>query len=108
MSDNDLIARACETLAGWLALGNERFETLGATFIRNRDTPRRHDTNTLTLIRDASDIEGLLRRVEVEFEGFAHRRFEVDPLTPAPFVAHLAFEGGYKGTELLTLVLEGE
>ena len=107
MSDYDLIARACETIAGYLALGNERFEAHGATFIRNRDTPRRHDTNTLALIRDAGDIEGLLRSVEIEYEGFAHRRFEIDPLTPPPFVARLAFAGGYKGTELVTMVLEG-
>jgi GNAT superfamily N-acetyltransferase len=107
MSDYELIARACETIAGYLALGNERFEAQGATFIRNRDTPRRHDTNTLALIRDAGDIDALLQRVEVEYEDFTHRRFEVDPLTPPPFVARLALDGGYKGNDLLTLVLEG-
>jgi GNAT superfamily N-acetyltransferase len=108
VSNEELITRACETIAGFLALGNERLEMHGATFIRNRDTPRRYDANTLALIRDAEDIEALLRCVEVEYAGFAHRRFEIDPLTPEPFVARLAFEGGYSGTELLTLVLVGE
>ena len=110
MSDLDLIARACETTAGWLALGNERFEAHGATFIRNRSTTRRQDVNTVILIRseDDSDIEALIKRVEVEYTGLNHRRFEVDPLTPPQFAARLAFEDGYKVNELLTLVLEGE
>jgi GNAT superfamily N-acetyltransferase len=110
VTDSELDARCCETIAGFLALGNERFEAHGATFIRNRDTPRRHDTNTLALIRTegTDEIEALLRRFEVEFEGFKHRRFEIDPLTPPQFEARLAFEGGYKRSELLTLVLEGE
>ena len=110
MTDADLIARACETIAGYAGLGNERFEAHGATFLRNRATPRRHDVNTVTLIRSrgSAEIDALLRRADLEFAGFAHRRFEVDPLTPPEFVARLRYEGGFKGTELLTQVLEGE
>ncbi|HEY7467865.1 MAG TPA: hypothetical protein VIB47_14325, partial [Dehalococcoidia bacterium] len=77
MDEIDLFRQVCETNAGYMALGNEHFQAHGATFIRNRQTPRRHDANGVTLIRSASpaDIEALLQRVEVEFAGQSHRTF---------------------------------
>jgi GNAT superfamily N-acetyltransferase len=108
MDERELINRACETIAGFLALGNERFEAHGATFLRNRTTPRRQDVNTVILIRtEAPEFEALLTRAEAEYQGMSHRRFEVDPLTPPSIAARLTMEGGYKVNELLTLVLEG-
>jgi GNAT superfamily N-acetyltransferase len=110
VSESELVERACETLVGYLALGNERFEGAGATFLRNHATPRRYDVNTVALVRAQTPVEvtALLRRVEDEYAGFRHRRFSVDPLTPPALSARLALEDGYKVEELLTLVLEGE
>ncbi len=109
MNESDLLSRACETIAGYQALGNQRFEAHGATFLRNAATPRRQDVNSVVLIRGESqaEIEALLQRAETEYAGFGHRRFEVDALTPAPVGARLALEGGFKVEDVLVLVLEG-
>jgi GNAT superfamily N-acetyltransferase len=109
MNENDLLQRVCETNALYLALGNERFEAHGATFIRNRQTPRRYDANNVALVRgeSPSEIEALLRRGDVEYAGQPHRTFKVDALTPSVFVARLALEDGYKPSEGLVHVLEG-
>jgi GNAT superfamily N-acetyltransferase len=109
MDEIDLFRQVCETNAGYMALGNEHFQAHGATFIRNRQTPRRHDANGVTLIRSASpaDIEALLQRVEVEFAGQSHRTFTIDALTPAAFTGRLALEDGYKHSEALVHILEG-
>jgi GNAT superfamily N-acetyltransferase len=109
MSTDELLRRACQTNALYLALGNERFDAHGAMFIRNRQTPRRHDANGVALVRAGTpdEIEALLRRVDVEYEGQDHRAFSVDALTPAAFVARLILEDGYKASEVLVHVLEG-
>ena len=111
MSDQDLLARVCATNFGYLGLGNEVFEAHGATFIRNRQTARRHDANTVGLIRSAgaNAIDALFERVETEFAGLGHRRFQVDPLTP-PGVEACLVVNGYEPVEvgLLCLLLEGE
>ena len=108
MDEHELLSRVCETNAGYLAVGNERFEAHGATFIRNHATPRRHDANCIALVRTASppETEALLRRAGLEFDGQPHRTFSIDALTPAPFVARLALEDGYKHSEVLVHVLE--
>ena len=110
MTKNDLIERVWETTAGYLALGNESFTAEGATFIRNRSTPRRHDSNHVGVIRaaDQADIDMLLLRTDIEFEGFNHRRFDTDPSTPPEFVARLSLDGGYRVDDTLWLLLEGE
>jgi GNAT superfamily N-acetyltransferase len=110
VSDLDVITACCETNAGYLALGNERFEAHGATFIRNRDTPRRHDANGVCLIRTGTetDFDALLSRVEAEYEGYSHRRFDIDPLTPPLVVARLTMLEGYKPSDLLTQLLDGD
>jgi GNAT superfamily N-acetyltransferase len=107
--DRDLLARACETSFRYLALGNEVFTAHGATFIRNRATPRRHDANTVGLVRsDPSELDALLAAVDAEYAEFGHRRFQIDALTPPALEARLALEGGYRLDAVLWLLLGGE
>jgi GNAT superfamily N-acetyltransferase len=110
VAEESLIARVCETNHDYLALGNERFEAAGASFIRNRSTPHRYNANHAGLIRadTPAAIDALFVRVEREFAEFSHRSFGIDPLTPPQFTARLAMEDGYAATDLLTLVLDGE
>jgi GNAT superfamily N-acetyltransferase len=108
MSDSALIQRACETANAYLALGNERWQALGATFIRNRSTPRSRDTNQVGLFRTAvEDLDALLARVEEEFADLRHRRFLLDPLSPPGLAARLALDGGFNVTVELQMLLEG-
>ena len=110
MSQTNLLRLACETSFGYLVPGNERFEAYGATFIRNRQTPHRHDANLVGLVRTrtSADSEALLQRADEEYAGFGHRAWSVDALTPPEFVARLVLEDGYKHREYLVHVLEGE
>jgi GNAT superfamily N-acetyltransferase len=91
------------------ALGNERFEADGATFIRNRSVPTIWDANHLTHVTASTpeEIDRLLARVESEFEGFPHRQFDLDFTTPPAFEARLAFEG-YRRDDLVVMLLDGE
>ena len=108
----NLAQKALEVNQAFQALGNERFEADGATFIRNRafrafQTIR--DANHVTHVTAAtsSEIEALLARVEREFAGFPHRRFDLDFTTPPAFEARLALDG-YQRNEELVMLLEGE
>ena len=110
MEDHELLRKACETVAGYLALGNESFVAHGATFVRNRSAPSRYDANHIGLIRasTADEIEALLSRADLEFGHLHYRRFDIDPLTPPAVEARLALDGGYSSSEGLHLLLEGE
>ncbi len=111
MTKDDLLGRVCETIAAYSAIGNERFEAHGATFVRNRSTPRRYDANHVDRIRTtkADEIEALLLHAENEFASFGHRRFDIDALTPPRIAARLALNGGFSYiSEGLHLLLEGE
>jgi GNAT superfamily N-acetyltransferase len=110
MDRRDLLRRACETNFAYLALGNERFEAHGASFIINREIPRRHDANCVGLIRSESfeELEALLGRAEAEFSDRRHRAWGVDALAPAQVAARLALEDGYRTHDYLVHVLEGE
>jgi GNAT superfamily N-acetyltransferase len=110
MTNSDLISKACATSGAYLALGNEHFLAAGASFVRNRETPGRFDSNHVGGITASTpaEIDELLQRTEVEFEGFRHRRFDIDPLTPPEFVAHLVLDGGYSVSQGIWLVCEGE
>ena len=108
----DLALKALEVNQAFQALGNERFEADGATFIRNRDFrafQAIRDANHVTHVTAAtsSEIEALLARVEREFAGFPHRRFDLDFTTPPAFEARLALDG-YQRNEELVMLLEGE
>jgi GNAT superfamily N-acetyltransferase len=108
--ETDLIARACETNAHYLALGNRCFQEHEALFIRNDTTPARWDSNTIGLVRtDGMEaVKALLRRAEEEYAVVRHIRFDTDPLTPPQTIARLALEGYRCRDEGLVLVLEGE
>jgi len=94
---------------GFMALGNERIEADGATFIRNRDIPDIWDANHVTQVTASTAVEipRLLERVEREFVGFSHRRFHLDFTTPPVFEARLMLEG-YERSDSLVMLLEGE
>jgi GNAT superfamily N-acetyltransferase len=92
-----------------MALGNERFEADGATIIRNREIPEVHDANYVAHVT-ASTLEAterLLERVELEFSGYRHRRFDLDFTTPPVLEARLAVEG-YRHRNALVMLLEGD
>jgi GNAT superfamily N-acetyltransferase len=110
VSDADLIARARETYEAYLALGNERFDAAGATFVRNRSLPDRYDVNHVAhvTVESPQEIDELLARVEAEFAGYNHRAFYLDSSTPPQFLTRLLVEDGYTSTEAIELVLEGE
>jgi GNAT superfamily N-acetyltransferase len=110
MTDAELIARVCETYGAYLALGNETFVAGGATFVRNRAIPNRYDANHVAHVRVETprDIEALLRRVDTEFDGYTHRAFYLDAMTPPQFTARLVLDGGYTINEGLLLILEGD
>jgi GNAT superfamily N-acetyltransferase len=104
------LADVCETNFGFSALGNERFEAHGATFLRNRATSRRYDSNQVGLVRadDATAVDEIMRRAEAEYAGMLHRQFVIDALTPPAFQAGLVLEDGYRESEVLVHVLEGD
>jgi GNAT superfamily N-acetyltransferase len=107
---NDLLGRVCETSNAYLALGNERWQAHGATFIRNRTTPRRFDSNTVGLVRAESLVEAdaVLAEAGLVYEGMSHRMFVTDALTRRAFETRLAMEDGYKVEQYMVHALEGE
>ena len=108
MTESELIKGACDTIEGYLAVGNERFEACGATFIRNRATPTRYDANTIGLIRDAAKIDALVARADVEYAHLDFRQYHIDPPTPPEVEASLALAGYARWSATLVMVLEGD
>ena len=110
MTEHDLMRRVCETSNAYLALGNESWRAHGATFIRNRETPRRYDSNTVGLVRaeNKEEVEALIGEIERAFEGFGHRMVSSDALTPRAFETRLAMEDGYRTEQNMIHALEGE
>jgi len=106
--DKELIEAVCDTAWGYLEAGNEVFELDGCTFVRNRSCPRRWDANQVTRIRcrTPAEVGRLFENVEREYVDCSHRRFAVDPLTPADVVARLAL-ADYPFTETVWLALNG-
>jgi GNAT superfamily N-acetyltransferase len=92
-----------------LALGHETFQADGATFVRDRDVPDIWDANHVTSVTADSDeaIDRLLARVEREFAGFGHRRFDLDFTTPPAFEARLALTA-CRTREFLVMLREGD
>jgi ribosomal protein S18 acetylase RimI-like enzyme len=91
-----------------LALGHEVFDADGATFVRDRDLPDIWEANRVVAVTAASDpeVDRLLERVEREYAGFGHRRFDLDFTTPPALEARLALEG-YHVRDLVVMVLAG-
>jgi GNAT superfamily N-acetyltransferase len=104
-----LIPRALDINDANLALGNETFEAAGATFVRNRDAPNIYDANHVTNVRvDTMEaIDALFARVEQEFSGYMHRRFDTDHRTHPAVIARLRIED-YERGEGLVMLLEGD
>ena len=103
-------ARSALTVSeAFSALGNERFEADGATFVRNREIPHIWDANHVSGITASTpaEIGRLLERVEREFAGFRHRQFRADFRTPPALEARLTLEGHQRNEELVML-LEGD
>jgi len=103
------VDRALDVNAAMLTLGNEMFETEDATFVRNRETPSRWDSNHVSRIQASTPeaIERLVSRARNEFEGTEMLSFEVDYRTPPEVAAWLTLEG-FEGAEALVMLLEGE
>ena len=78
------LALALDVNAASLALGNECFQAAGAAFVRNRDVPSIWDANHVSHVSAATDseIDSLFARMEDEFSGYGHRRFDTDYRTP--------------------------
>lgn len=106
---DDLVRRALGVNQVLLALGNEVFEAEDATFVRNLAAPSIRDSNHVAHARARTPAESdrLLARVEREYAGVPHRRFDVDLETPPELEARLALEG-YRSDEALVMLLEGE
>ncbi len=106
---SELVARAIDVDAANFALGNEQFECEGAVFLRNRGWPSIYDANHVSRVTASSpdEIDRLLSRMEQEYAGSRHRRFDVDHRTPPEFVARLALDG-YQRDDALVLLLEGD
>ena len=95
MPSTDNINRALDVNDANLSLGNEVFAAAGATFVRNRSAPDIYDANHVTGIKAQSiaEIDALLQRVDTEFAGYRHRRFDTDHRTHPTLVARLHLEG---------------
>jgi GNAT superfamily N-acetyltransferase len=104
----DVIHRALEVNDANLSLGNEIFQAAGATFVRNRDAADIYDANHVTDIRAraTAEVEELFARVEQEFAGYRHRRFDTDHRTHPSVIARLRL-GDYERSEGLVMLLEG-
>lgn len=105
----DLIRTALDVNQALLALGNEVFQADGATFVRNRALPDIRDSNHVSHVTasKSEEIDRLLARVEQEFAGFPHRRFDLDYATRTAFEARLALDG-YERSDALIMLLEGD
>jgi ribosomal protein S18 acetylase RimI-like enzyme len=106
---SDLTRRAVATDYGFMALGNERLEAGGATFIRNTSVPRIRDANQVVAATAAApaEIERLLARADREYADCPHRQFRLDFTASPEFEARLALEG-YERKDTLVMLLEGE
>jgi GNAT superfamily N-acetyltransferase len=103
-----LTEQAIATDAANFALGNETFELMGATFVRNLAIPDIYDANHVQFARPGTpeEIDSFLAAVDREYGHAGHRRFDVDFRTPPEFPARLSVEG-YERDDGLILVLEG-
>ena len=106
---NDLASRVLAVPREYQALGNERFQADGATFIRNRAAPESRNANHVTQViaSTSEEIDRLLVRVEQEFEDIPHRSFELDFTVASSVEARLVLDG-YRWSEGLLLLVEGD
>jgi GNAT superfamily N-acetyltransferase len=109
MSSGNLVQRALDASDEQTALGHERFEVEGATFVRNTKIPQKYYANHVERVTASSpdEIDRLIDRVNIEFEASSHRCFYVDRTTPPEFEAWLVLEG-YERTDELVMLLTGD
>jgi len=89
----------------WLALGNERLEDGGATFIVGRDWPRVYDANHVTDIPTDADPARLLRAAARAFGHAPHLRFDTDKRTSRAFTEALA-SAGFRASRATLMLAE--
>jgi len=109
MADSeDLVARAFETINGWLACGHETRTHPLAQFVRDPRTPVVYDANFAYDVRAKTpdEIESLLEAADSMYRGLGHRQYLWDPEMPPEFEARLQVDG-YEAEEQVVLVLEG-
>ena len=106
---SDLTRRAVATDYGFMALGSERFDAEGATFIRNASVPLIRDANQVISVgaSSANEIDRLLARADREYTGSPHRQFRIDFTASPEFEARLVLEG-YERKDTLVMLLEGD
>ena len=100
---------ALATDAANFRLGNEAYGLLGATFVRNTQTPHIYDANHVADARPTTEgeIDAFLEAIEREYQASNHRRFDTDHRTPPEFAARLALEG-FERYDGLIFLLEGD
>ena len=110
MSDLEpLVARAYETLVGWLACGHEQRAHPHARFVRDPRTPIVYDANFAAEVRarTADEIDALFAAADDVYADLHHRSWFWDPGMPLPFEARLQLDG-YACADEVILVLEGK
>ena len=110
MNEVELLRRVCEKSHRYMTLGNERWDSGVASFVRNPHTPRRYDSNCTGLVRaeSADDIAAVLDDVEQMYTVYDHRMVLTDALAPRAFETRMAMEDGYKVDMFIVHVLEGD
>jgi GNAT superfamily N-acetyltransferase len=105
----DVLRRMCDTIEGYLELGNETFEASGATFVRNRACPLRYDANHVASVtcETPEEIDALLSRMDLEFGEQRHRTLKTDVFT-APEVGARLSAAGFRLETVVQLLFEGE
>ena len=109
LPQHDLAAKVLDVDAALMALGCERFQGDGATWVRDRQFPSIYDANhvSATSVSTTAEVDHLLARVEVEYAHCNHRRFHVDFRTSPLLTARLALDG-YVRDDTLMMLLEGD
>ena len=92
-----------------LALGHEVFDVDGARFVRDGRLPDLWEANRISTVtaETPAAIDRLMARAEREYDGFGHRRFDVDVTAPPGVEARLLFEG-YRAHDFIVMMLEGQ
>jgi GNAT superfamily N-acetyltransferase len=105
---DDLLIRAYESLAGWLACGHETRVQPSAQFVRDPRTPVVYDANFAWEVRAQTpdEIESVLETADSVYRELNHRQYIWDPGMPLEFEARLQLEG-FTSDDLVILVLEG-
>jgi GNAT superfamily N-acetyltransferase len=108
VGSDELLRIVCDTLDGYLALGNEVRDDPDVRFVRNPEALRIWDANHGSRVRARSrrEIDRVFARADEAFAHLPHRRWMCDPLTPAEFEARLVLDDYRVDTEL-QLLLEG-